>query len=241
MNRKILKSVHIGYGRFIMISIPKAAKEKRAVAVLHMRKLQAIGEFQKKMNLIRSDMDTNVATFPSPPVSVAVNGTFDINIKALDDAETLALTRAIGTATNRDIAREVVLDDAHLLQGYVQGLADALHNTLKAIALIELSGFDVSLREYHAKNDFTAKNMDISGTVKLAINVKKATGGDNIRYSVKWQKSEDEKEWDDLPGTIKGNTLVSGLIPATWMWFRFMVVMKDGEHGWSQAVKLLVT
>jgi hypothetical protein len=119
-------------------------------------------------------------------------------------------------------------------------LADALHNTLKAVALIELSGFDVSLKTPHTKSDFSAKRTKISGQIKLAINVKKMCEGEK-RYSVKWQSSPDAgKTPNDLPSTIKGSTLVSGLAPGIWMWFRFMVVLKDGEHGWSAWINVLV-
>jgi len=229
-----------GYGTIIMIAIPKVVAEKRALAVLHMEKLKVIGDFIKKMNLIRSDMLTNAVTFPAPPVSVAAAGAFANDIAALVSGETAALTKLTGMTTARNVSHQTVLDDAHLLQGYVQGLADALHNTLKATALIQLSGFDVSLREPHAKNYFTAKNTTISGTVKLAINVKAATGGEK-RYSVKWQQGLNELAWTDLPLTIKGSTLVPGLTPGVWMWFRFLVVLKDGEHAWSQAGKLMIT
>jgi hypothetical protein len=225
---------------FIMIAIPKAVKEKRAVAVLNMKKLDKIGDFIKKMNLIRTDMLNNAVTFPAPPISVAAAGAFANDIATLVSDETAALTKATGTAKARDVAKDQVLTDAHLLQGYVQGLADALHNTLKATALIELSGFDVSLRTPHSKSDFSAKRTKISGQIKLAINVKKMCEGEK-RYSVKWQSTTDTtKTPTDIPATIKGSTLVTGLTPGIWMWFRFLVVLKDGEHGWSDWVKVLV-
>jgi len=240
MKKKILKSVNIGYGRYIMIAIPSKVTEKRARAVLNMKKLGTIGDFTKKMKLIRQDMKQNSAVFTTPPIPVADNGTFDNDIKALDTAETLALTRVTGSAAARDVAKKTVLDDVHSLQGYVQVLADALHNTQKAVALIELSGFNVSLLEPHSKGDFTAKNTKISGTVKLALNVKKIMSGEK-RFSVKWDMSPDEgKTVTELSSTLKGSTLVPNLTPGTWMWFRFMAVLKDGEHGWSEWVKVLV-
>ncbi len=241
-NQFHLVPAHIGYGRIIMLALPVVpkTKEKRAVAVLHMKKLQKIGDFSNKMVLIRTDMKNNAASFPAPTISVADNGTFDNDIKAMNSAETLALTRVTGSSTARNVLKEQVLTDAHLLQGYVQGLADNLHNTLKAIALIEQSGFDVSLRAPHTKSDFSAKPTKISGQIKLAINVKKMCEGEK-RYSVKWQSSPDDGKTPlDLPTTLKGSTLVSGLTVGTWMYFRFLVVLKDGEHGWSAWLKALV-
>ena len=241
MKKKILKSVNIGYGRFIMIAIPGGVIEKRARAVLNMKKLGTFGDFTKKMKLIRQDMKQNSTVFTTPPIPVADNGTFDNDIKALDTAETLALTRVTGSAAARDVAKKTVIDDVHSLQGYVQALADALHNTQKAVALIGLSGFDVSLREPHSKNDFTVMKTKISGTVKLALNVKKIMAGEK-RFSVKWDMSPDEgKTITELPTTIKGSTLVPNLTPGAYMWFRYMAVLKDGEHGWSEWVKALVS
>jgi hypothetical protein len=242
MKKNVIKFVHIGYGRFILVVMPviNKGKVKRARAVFHLEKYRTIGDFSNKMELIRVSIRNSVASFPAPPVSVADNAQFDNDIKAMDNAETIALTGATGASTARDVDKEQVLTDAHQLQGYVQSLADLLKNTLKAVALIELSGFDVSLKEPYSKSDFSAKRTKISGQVKLAINVKKMCEGQK-RNSVKWQSSPDEgKTPKDLPTTIKGSTLVSGLTAGFWMWFRFMVVLKDGEHGWSAWVKVLV-
>jgi hypothetical protein len=215
-------------------------KVKRARAVLHLEKYRSIGDFSNKMELIRVSIRNNPASFPAPPVSVADNAQFDNDIKAMNSSETTALTKATGASTARDVDKEQVLTDVHQLQGYVQSLADLLKNTLKAVALIELSGFDVSLKSPYSKSDFTAKRTKISGQIKLAINVKKMCEGER-RYSVKWQSSPDAgKTPADLPTTIKGSTLVSGLAPGIWMWFRFLVVLKDGEHSWSAWISVLV-
>lgn len=244
MKKKVFRTISVrnSYGArsIILVMVPlAAAKNKRAVAVLHMDKLGAIGDFLKKMKLIRTSMKNNSTVFTNPPVLVADTKQFDTDIQALDSAETLALTKVRGSATARNTAKTTVLNDAHSLQGYVQTLADAFNNTEKAAALIESSGFDVSIKTPHEKNDFTATNTKISGTVKLALNVKKVTQGEK-RFSVKWQLSADDKTWTDLPGTLKGTTTVSRLIHAQTYFFRFMVVLKDGEHGWSQSVELLV-
>ena len=244
MKKNQIKFVHIGYGRFVnvivMMTSPKKVTEKRELAVLNMDKLGTFGDFDKKMKLIRQDIKLNVTTFATPTVSVADNGVFDTDIKALEAAETTALTKVTGSSTARDVAKAVVLNDAHLLQGYVQGLADGLKNTQKAVALIQLSGFDVSLREPHSKDDFTAKNTKISGQIKLAINVKKLCLGEK-RFSVKWQSSPDAGTTiTELPTTIKGSTLITNLTAGKYMWFRHMVVLKDGEHGWSDWEKVLV-
>lgn len=238
MKKTVFKIVNAGNGRIIlMITVPKSTI-KRVVVILNMKKLGAIGDFMNKMKLIRQSMNGNV-NFPAPPVSVAVSGQFDTDIKALDAAETTALTRVKGSAAIRNTAKATVLNEAHKLQGYVQGIAD--DNPTKAQAIVQGSGFDMKIVTPHSKDDFTAKNTKVSGTVQLTVNVKKVTGGGGKRASFKWQMSTDNIAWTDLPGTLKGKTKAPGLTQATWMWFRFLVILKDGESSWSQSVKLLIT
>ena len=230
--------VPIGNGRIILLTVIPTGTVKRVQAVLRMRKITKIGDFVNKMKLIRSQIKQNAATFPTPPVSVADNGQFDTDIKALDTAETLALTRVKGSANLRNLAKAAVLNDVHLLQGYVQGVADA--TPVKAEVIVSSSGFEMKVLSAHGKSDFTAKPTTISGTVKLEVNVKKLTGGQK-RAAFKWQISHDEgKTPVDLPGTLTGRTLVYDQAKGSWLWFRYLVILADGEHGWSEWIKVLV-
>jgi len=237
MKKVILKVTCIGNSRIILLPVIPKNLVKRVVVILNMKKIRAIGDFTGKAKLIRQSMSGNV-NFPTPPLSVAVNGVFDTDIKAMDAAQINALTKAKGTAAVRDVAKQTVLNDMHLLQGYVQGIADA--NPVKAEAIVQGSGFEMKIVTPHSKGDFTASNTKVSGTVKLAVNVKKVTGGSK-RASFKWQYGTDEKTWIDMPATLKGSTTVSGLIPGTIYFFRFLVILKDGESSWSQPVQLMVT
>jgi len=239
MKKNEFRIVPAGNGRIILLAIVPSGTTKRVLAVLRMRKITKIGDFTNKMKFIRTEIKQNAATFPTPPVSVADNGTFDTDIKAFDAAETLALTKVKGSVQARNLAKVKVLNDVHLLMGYVQGIADA--NPANAEVTIANSGFEMKTIAPHSKSDFSAKNTKISGTVKLDVNVKKVTNGEK-RFSFKWQQSPDAGiTIIDLPGTLNGSTLVPRLTVGLWAYFRFLVILKDGEQGWSEWVKILVS
>ncbi len=222
-------------GIIIVLMIPKT-NVKRVAVILNMRKIVRIGDFMERAKLIRKQMKGN-ANFPTPPVSVADGGAFDLDIQALMTAETNAKTKAKGMAALRDAAKQTVLNDMHLLQGYVQTIADA--NPAKSETIVSGSGFDMKIAMPKSKNDFSGRGTKLSGTVKLEVNVTKATGGSR-RSCFKWQMSTDGNIFTDLPTTLRGSTTVSGLTAGTYMWFRYMVVLKDGESSWSQPEKVLV-
>lgn len=240
MKKNEFRIVPAGNGRIIFLAIVPSGTTKRVLAVLRMKKLTKIGDFTNKMKFIRTEIKQNAATFPTSPVSVADNGTFDTDIKAFDAAETLALTKVKGSVQARNLAKVKVLNDVHLLQGYVQGIADA--NPASAEVAIANSGFEMKIVTPHSKSDFSAKNTKISGTVKLTVNVKKISGGNGKRAAFKWQQSPDAGiTIIDLPGTLNGSTLVPRLTVGLWAYFRYLVILKDGEQGWSEWVKILVS
>ncbi|MBI3502497.1 MAG: hypothetical protein HY063_11965 [Bacteroidetes bacterium] len=235
--KKLIFKVAIHRDRYgnrivIMMAVVSKTNVKRVGAILNLKKIRKIGDFQNKAKLIRTSMVGN-AFFPSPPISVSNGGVFDLDIQALDTAEVTAQTRARGTATARDVAKQTVLDDMHTLQGYVQTVADATPK--KAQEIVLGSGFSMKIAAPRDKDDFMVKNTKVKGTMKLTVNVKKVTGGSR-RAFFKWQISTDGITFTDLPSTLKGSTLVSGLTRGTTYWFRFLVVAKNGESGWSAAV-----
>ena len=220
----------------LLATVVSKTNIKRVLAILHMKRIAKIGDFITKAKLIRKSMSGN-PFFPSPPISVAVNGAFDNDIKTLDTAEVAASARTKGAAQARDAAKQVVLNDMHALQGYVQTVAD--FNPAKAEEIIESAGFDVKIASPHSKDDFIATNTKVSGTVKLAVNVKKATEGTR-RGFFKWQYSTDNMNWTEAPSTLRGSTNISKLTALTTYYFRYLVVLKGGESSWSTSVSLIV-
>ena len=57
-----------------------------------------------------------------------------------------------------------------------------------------------------------------------------------------WQMSTDRTIWTNLPATLMAKTTVSGLTPATTIYFRHRPVVKGTTpSGWSQIVSIIVT
>ena len=209
-----------------------AKSNKRPLVVLNILKLKRINEFIAKMRGISLNMANNVALFPTPEPSLA---TFDTNIDALEVAEAATETRTRGSAQARDQAYDLVLDNVHGLENYVQNLADNSADVDDALTLIAASGFDLKNQGVRIKPDFEVRNTEISGTVEL---IAKAMG---YRAAYEWEKSSNGIDWLPLPTTLQSKTELAGLTKNTLMYFRHRPVTKEGEGNWSQIVVIVVT
>jgi hypothetical protein len=174
-------------------------------------------------------MSNNATIFknPTPVLTVASS-----HIDDLDSANTLAQSRAKGTASARDEKKAIVIADMHQLHGYVQALANATPAQAEAIALAAA----MTLRKPRVthKSDLAVKHV-VSGTVHV---IAKATKGS---HAYQWQSSADGgKTWTDLPVTLQAHTVVSGLLPGTTVTFRHRAVLKTGATDWGQAVSAIV-
>ena len=152
---------------------------------------------------------------------------------ALDATETVAQTRAKGTAAARNEARTALLTALHGAKAYVQQKADA--SPEHAQAIIESATLAVRKTALRVKLGFIAKQGAVSGSVKLEA---RAT---SRRASYEWQWSADGgKTWTQLPGTLQAKTTVVGLPVGTNCSFRFRALTRTGEGDWSQVVTLVV-
>lgn len=209
-----------------------AKSNKRPIAVLHIAMLKVLAIFIAKMRTISLNMANHVALFPTPAPSLA---TFNTNIDALEAAEAVASTHVTGSAALRDQAYDLVLDNVHSLQAYVQVLADAAADVDDAIALILNSGFDLKSQGTFVKPEFEVVNSEISGAVEL---VAKSSGSHSAN---EWRRSTDGINWTMLPSTIKAKTTESGLTPGATVYFQHRPVLSDGVGNWSQVVSIIVT
>jgi hypothetical protein len=209
-----------------------AKSPKRPLAALMMKQLLIIGNFILKAKAIVLNIGNNPLIFVTPSPTLASVTT---HIGNLETAETLAATRAIGTAAARDLKYGVVLDDLHLLLNYVQNTADAAPNYETAISIIQASGFSVKVNGKFIKPPLAAKNGKVSGTVNV---VAKSAGK---RASYNWQYSNNNgTAWIDLPATLVAKTMVTGLTPTNHLLFRMRSITKEGISGWSDPVSLIV-
>jgi energy-converting hydrogenase Eha subunit A len=217
---------------FIVALMPGTVIKRVAVA-LNMRKYMQIGSLIAKAKLIRQSMKSN-AWFPAPPVALADNAQFDTDIKALDAAEITALTRAIGAVQTRDDKKAIVLNDLHLLQAYVQSVADA--NPKNAETIIISSGLDAKHSSVHNKEAIAVKpKKGESGT--MAVSVKKVEG----TLANLWEYSADGGvTWIDMDATSQGKTTITGLAPGSKIIVRHRPILRKGKGEWISSAATIV-
>lgn len=209
-----------------------ATSNKRPLAVLNIKLLRKINDFIAKMRGISLNMANNVAVFTTPSPSLA---TFNTNIDALEDAEAVVKTGVRGSVEDRNKKYDLVLDNVHSEMNYVQDLADAAADVDDALAIIAKSGFDIKGHSARLKPDFTAVNLEVSGTVEL---VAKAAAR---RSSNEWKMSTDRIAWTMLPSSLQAKTIITGLTTGTTVYFMHRPILKNGVGQWSQIVELVVT
>jgi hypothetical protein len=172
---------------------------------------------------------TGNPAFPSPVPPLA---TFEGDIAALEASHVRTLTRAVGTASERNSKLATVQSDLGSLRAYVQDVANASPG--QAAVVIASAAMSVKRSSGHAKADFEANQGPVSGTARL---VAKAP---RVRTSYDWQQSTDGIAWVDLERTMRADADVVGLAAGTRYLFRYRTLTKDGIGDWSRTVSLLV-
>jgi hypothetical protein len=210
-----------------------AKAKRRPVAVFLISKFRKIGDFIIEMKAIVHNILTDPNGYFTTPVPATT--VVDGDITELEKAQTLAKTRAAGTAAARDLKYDIVIGDKNKWLFYVQGLADASADEATAISIIQASGFNVRVNGKITKAPLAAKNGPVTGEVKL---IAKAEAN---RASYQWAKSSDNGvTWEELEPTLQAKTLVTGLTPGKSMAFRYRAVIKTGPLNWSDAVTWIV-
>ena len=165
---------------------------------------------------------------PTPPLS-AVTAAID----DLQSAQVAAEARTRGAVTVRNDKRTALITVLHQVASYVQGQADASMETGSAI--IQSAGFGVRKTSAPAARVFAAKTAGVSGAVRLVAPPAAR------RASYEWEYSSDGgATWTTAPVTLRANTTIAGLKPASTVLFRYRAVTTAGEANWSQSVSLVV-
>ncbi len=173
---------------------------------------------------------TNNPAFPTPVPALAAPAAA---VRDLPAAETLALTKAKGTAQARNDKRAVVVSLLQQLRGYVQAIADATPEN--GATIIQSAAMAVRKVPVRAARVFAAKPGAVSGAVKLTATVAAR------RASYEWQYSVDGgKTWVGTPASLQAKTTITGLPAGSTAMFRYKTVTKSGEGDWSQPIALLV-
>lgn len=199
--------------------------------MVKLRLIRKIGDFILAMRTYVLNIGNNATIFVTP--SPALPGV-KTDIDALETAETLAKTRVQGAAAARDLKYDKVLDDLNGLLAYVQNLADNSVDEPTAISIIEASGFNVKNRGVRVKAPLSAKQGDVSGSVKL---IAKSAAK---RASYNWRKSGDGVTWTELPSSLQAKMIAEGFTPGRPAYFSFQPVLKTGPQDWSATVSIMV-
>jgi len=173
---------------------------------------------------------TNNPAFPAPVPALSA---LSAAVSDLQAAETVALTRAKGTATARNDKRAVVISLLRQLGGYVQAIADATPEN--GATIIQSAALPVRKVAVRATRVFGAKAGPVAGSARLTATVAAR------RASYEWEYSLDGgKTWVGTPSTLQSKTTVTGLPGGTSVLFRYKAVTTAGEGDWSQGLALLV-
>jgi hypothetical protein len=207
-----------------------AKSKRRPLAVFGIMKLRKLADFMLKVLGIRGDIAANVAIFVTPnPTVAAVTG----HLNALVAAEALVLTRAVGAPAARDLKYDVVLDDMHAWENYVQDLADAAPDEPTAISIIAASGFGLKLHGVHVKPPLALKQ-DAQG-IRLTA---KAAGK---RAAYEWQRSIDNgATWENLTSTLEAKTVDPTMVQGQRVIYRFRGILKTGANAYCNPVSIIV-
>jgi len=164
-------------------------------------------------------------TTPSPTLASVAE-----TIRALEDAQSEAFTKATGTAEKRDVKRAALIRDLHELLRYVQGIADK--NPDHAQDIILSAGMKVKQAGSGRRYNYEVRHT-ISG--KLMLTAK--TAGKHAAYD--WEKSTDGKTWISLPPVLVAKTEVSGLTPGETYYFRYRSITRSGTSDWSHIISVI--
>jgi hypothetical protein len=208
-----------------------AKSNRRPLAVVKLRLIRKMGDFILAMRTYVLNIGNNTTIFATP--APALSGV-TTDITALETAETLAKTRVQGAAAARDVKYDAALDDLNGLLGYVQNLADTSADEATAISIIQAAGFNVKNRGVRVKAPLSAKQGDISGSVKLAAK----SAGKRVSYN--WRKSADGVVWTELPSSLQTKIIADGFTPGSPAYFSVQPVLKTGPQDWSATVSIMV-
>ncbi len=169
--------------------------------------------------------------FPDPSPTMAG---FAQHIADYEAAEVAAAGRGKGAATWRNAKRKKVREDLNHLRDYVQLIAEQQATPVDAAAVITSAFMKIRPVGRYDKPELAAKNVGLSGTVRLDA---RAVGHSATYY---WAYSVDQVTWVPVKDTMKASTVITGLTSAKVYYFRFRAMTRKGDRDWSQVVSLLV-
>lgn len=174
-------------------------------------------------------MTKNVAIFPTPnPTLSAISDA----IVALEQAQTLALTRAAGAVTARALKETALRNLLKLLGAYVQSVAN--NSPSEAANIFAAAGWTEKTIGKHVKLPL-AVTQGAMGTAHLVATA--APKHQKAFYG--WRYTTDGgKSYVTAPGTNDAKTVITGLPPGVLVGFQYNMTIKNVTGEWSQTVTL---
>lgn len=201
---------------------------KKVVAVLDFPR--DIDDFITYANTIHNSMRNNSLFAGLAAKLAALLG----NIGTLQSDETATKTKPpTKTVEERNASLVIVQNNLRGLRNDVQTLADA--DIPNAETIITTAGMKVKKQGGINKQNFTAKNGEVSGTIDLAAK------GVKERSAHDWAKSVDnEVTWISLTPTLAAHTTDTGLTKGDFIVYRHRTILKDGPTDWSDPIEVVV-
>jgi hypothetical protein len=225
--------------------IPAAAHRKEAeMATLHRARAilnidrRNTGSVLSRAKAMDAGIGSEPALFASPNPALSV---IQAQIVVVDRAEVLAGTRAMGTASARNVQRGILVGMLETECTYVQGVADTSATPDQAVATIQAAGLMVARVSQYAKAILTVRQGAEPGSVTLDANASALGGGGRRKTFFNWESTADGKTFITVPPTPKSKTTVANLTPLSTYGFRVSLTDSDGMAGpWSQVVAFFV-
>jgi hypothetical protein len=124
--------------------------------------------------------------------------------------------------------------DLHHLRDSVQAVAEAQASPADAATVITSAGMRIRKVTKRNKPPVSVRQGAVSGSVVL----------EALRVAAVamywWQYSLDQKNWTEVPETMKVKVALSGLTPGQVYYFRFRAHTRKGPVDFSQVVSRMV-
>jgi hypothetical protein len=199
---------------------------KRAIAVLMLS-----NSFNKRGDEVQAILTACLSNaFVTWPINLLADTQAKLDV--FRTAQSNMLARTVGNKAIRDAAWDTVYVLVCKIKNTVQDAADA--NSLQAEAIITNSGMKIKRQSVRQKQNDEARNGASSGTVIVFGKIEKDT------TSHEWQISTDGINFTMLPYTIGASTMVTGLTPATRMYFRHRCVIKNVPGLWGPILDIVI-
>jgi hypothetical protein len=211
------------------------ASVRRARGILNINPKKTVS-VTGRANVMCDGIDESPTVFPSPSVPTA---TVRNQVTVVNKCESQVKTRAIGTASARDVQRTILVGMLENNLTYIQGCADKATTYDQAVSVLQSGGVVLAGVAQHQKEVIEIKQGPTPGSVVLDANVGMLTAGLKGKFSFNWQSTVDGKVYTTLPSTPNHLTTVANLPTMTSVGFRVSITDAKGVMGeWSQMVPI---